>query len=204
MLRQDAGATFSDKRITVNKPDILLVHRGGLGDFLAAWPAVLSICDQFADHEWFWIGDADRLAWLSPLGVRACPRDLSRAFEELFVSRCWPEAFSETQIYWFGLARRPPVVEHPRLVFLRGLGGGAPCPFARRTPRNFVFTAFLFIRCGWRHGEDIPPPKQDGQGETAYWRCFFRVPGIRPSSGPWCNFLNWPVGWKIWMWKHVS
>jgi len=123
MLRQDAGATFSDKRITVNKPDILLVHRGGLGDFLAAWPAVLSICDQFADHEWFWIGDADRLAWLSPLGVRACPRDLSRAFEELFVSRCWPEAFSETQIYWFGLARRPPVVEHPRLVFLRGLGG---------------------------------------------------------------------------------
>jgi ADP-heptose:LPS heptosyltransferase len=105
----------------VHKPEIIIVHRGGLGDFLTAWPAMLSICKQFANHEQFWIGHADRLAWLRPLGVRACPRDKLPAFEKLFTSRRWPKTFSETQIYWFGLTKRPPVVVHPQLVFLQGL-----------------------------------------------------------------------------------
>lgn len=112
----------------MNKPDIIIVHRGGLGDFLAAWPAMLSICNRFADHERFWIGAMDRLAWLETLGVQACPRDKMRAFEELFASRRWPEAFAETKIYWFVLARRPPVLAHPRLVFLHGLKGDRLMP----------------------------------------------------------------------------
>lgn len=103
------------------KPAVVIVHRGGLGDFLMAWPAMLSICEHFSEYDLFWIGARDRLPWLEPLGVRPCPKQARRAFDTLFSSSPWPPELDHAQFFWFCLSRLPPVPDRENLVFLRGL-----------------------------------------------------------------------------------
>lgn len=105
----------------MSKQAVVLVHRGALGDFLTAWPAVYGIYRFFQDHQLYWIGDPDRLTWLAPLGVRACPADLRQGFEALFSPRPGSSDLAGARLFWFGLAGMPPVQGYPGLVFLRGL-----------------------------------------------------------------------------------
>ncbi|SDB42244.1 ADP-heptose:LPS heptosyltransferase [Desulfonatronum thiosulfatophilum] len=100
---------------------ILLIHRGGLGDFLMAWPAMWNICVRFSNSRIYWIGPQSRLHWLRPLGVQPSPRDLQQVFDSLFGREDWPEEFGETRIFWFVLDAHPPVPDHPNLHILPGI-----------------------------------------------------------------------------------
>ena len=103
---------------------ILLIHRGGLGDFLMAWPSLLSIREHRCAERVFWGGPSSRMLWLRPLGMEPCPQAMRRGVEALFGREDWPEELEGVQIYWFVLGSRPPVPEHPQLKVLYGL----PCP----------------------------------------------------------------------------
>lgn len=101
--------------------DVVLVHRGGLGDFLMAWPAMLSICAASADVSLYWYGPANRLHWLRPLGVNACSSKLRALVDDLFSRPCPPPELDAVAIYWFVLHSPPPIPSHANLRILPGI-----------------------------------------------------------------------------------
>ncbi len=108
------------------QPEIVLVHRGGLGDFLTAWPSLFSLAAHFHGHDVHWMGSSSRLPWLEPFGVRSCSKSLHRGVEALFAREAWPGELRTARIYWFVLNALPPVGRHPGLCWLQGLRAGQP------------------------------------------------------------------------------
>jgi hypothetical protein len=101
--------------------DVVLVHRGGLGDFLMAWPAILSICGASAGASLYWYGPTNRLPWLRPLGVSACSPKLRVLVDDLFSRSCPPPELDAVTIYWFVLRSPPPIPSHANLRILPGI-----------------------------------------------------------------------------------
>lgn len=108
------------------QPEIVLVHRGGLGDFLTAWPSLFSLAAHFQDHDIHWLGSSSRLPWLEPFGVRSCSKNIHRDVEALFARGAWPKELRNARIYWFVLNALPPVGRHPGLFHLQGLRDDQP------------------------------------------------------------------------------
>jgi len=130
------------------QPDIVIIHRGGLGDFLMAWPAMHGICEHFSKSDRFWIGPLNRLPWLKPLGLQICPREMQLAFDALFASRSRLQALAGTKIFWFVLEKHPPVEKHPNLFFLQGLHHSAMVPVRQMYAKELLRQG-IFFDPGW-------------------------------------------------------
>jgi hypothetical protein len=126
--------------------EILFVHRGALGDFLNAWPAMLAVRLAFPETTIRFSGRNQYRLWLDGLSVLPCRPEAGAALDRLFLgsggSRAGdadpesemyrlPPSLARTLVVWFGLGRRPPIPEHEAIVFLRGTD-----PDDRRPPRE--------------------------------------------------------------------
>ncbi len=132
----------------MNQNTIAIIHRGGLGDFLLAWPSMFSICKYFSTSDRFWVGAGNRLPWLEPFGARACAGEERLAFDALFATSPWPEPLAHTRLYWFVLGKPPPVQKHPNLILLRGLQEAA-CVSVRQAYAEALRISGIPFDPGW-------------------------------------------------------
>ncbi|EGJ48509.1 glycosyltransferase family 9 protein [Desulfocurvibacter africanus] len=100
--------------------NIIIVHRGALGDFFLAWPALRQLRLGLPHQPAYWHGRSDRLPWLAPLGIQPCPAPLAAAVESLHPGGPWPAALERSLVAWFGLAATAPMQDE-RLWYLQGL-----------------------------------------------------------------------------------
>lgn len=84
-----------------------LIHEGALGDFLLAWPAVLSLSRHLAGRELLWAGRSAYLPWVRPLGFSPCPPRVADLLQGLPASAPWPAATPPGLVVRFGLMDRP-------------------------------------------------------------------------------------------------
>jgi ADP-heptose:LPS heptosyltransferase len=110
----------------MNGPDkIVLEHAGALGDFLLAWPALVSVARHFAGRPVHAAVRPAHAHWLSPLAT-PCPPELRRALETRFAGDTWPGELEGVLVVRPGLARRPDIPSSPFFWFLRGLDPNRP------------------------------------------------------------------------------
>lgn len=100
--------------------NIIIVHRGALGDFFLAWPTLLQLRRGLPPQPAYWHGRSARLPWLAPLGIQPCPAPLAAAVDALHAAGPWPAALERSLVVWFGLAASAPMQEE-RLWYLRGI-----------------------------------------------------------------------------------
>ncbi|MEW5773914.1 MAG: glycosyltransferase family 9 protein [Thermodesulfobacteriota bacterium] len=86
---------------------VYLIHEGALGDFLLAWPAILSLARRLAGRELLWAGRAAYLPWVSPLGFSPCPPRVADLLQGLPASGPWPPDAPPGAVIRFGLLDRP-------------------------------------------------------------------------------------------------
>lgn len=103
--------------------NIIIIHRGALGDFFLAWPALRQLRLGLPHQPAYWHGRSDRLPWLAPLGIQPCLAPLAAAVESLSAGRPWPAALERSLVIWFGLAATAPKQDQ-RLWYLQGLRSG--------------------------------------------------------------------------------
>jgi len=101
--------------------NIILVHKGALGDFLLGWPSMLSIRSAFPEAGIYWAGRADYLYWLNPLRINRLPRLLENTLALLYHTRNWPDALEKYSVFWFGINRITTLCRDRRLLFLTGV-----------------------------------------------------------------------------------
>lgn len=108
----------------MNAPDkIVLEHAGALGDFLLAWPALVSVARYFAGRPVYHCVRPAHAHWLAPVAA-PCPPELRRALDARYGATAWPEALDGVLVVRPGLARRPEVPASPWFWFLRGVVEG--------------------------------------------------------------------------------
>jgi ADP-heptose:LPS heptosyltransferase len=100
---------------------VILVHKGGLGDFLQAWPTILAIRKGAPDSELLWVGKDEYRCWLEALRIDPCPPEMHKAVDALYWIDAFPQALYGATIVWFGLERSVLTVQDERIVFLRGI-----------------------------------------------------------------------------------
>lgn len=109
----------------MNPPDkIVLEHAGALGDFLLAWPALVSVARYFRGRPVYHHVRPAHAHWLEPVAA-PCPAALREALEARYVGTIWPEALSGVLVVRPGLAKRPDLPASPDFWFLRGLVPGS-------------------------------------------------------------------------------
>jgi len=109
----------------MNPPDkIVLEHAGALGDFLLAWPALISVVRHFSGCPAYHYVRPAHAHWLLPVAA-PCPPELRRALEARYAGGPWPAALSGVLVVRPGLARRPELPASPDFWFLRGLVEGS-------------------------------------------------------------------------------
>ncbi|MBG0775571.1 MAG: glycosyltransferase family 9 protein [Desulfovibrionaceae bacterium] len=67
----------------------IIVHRGALGDFLCAWPALRSLAARFPGA--LWAGRAAYGPWVESLGLAPCPGPLRAALDRAYGADAPPE-----------------------------------------------------------------------------------------------------------------
>ncbi len=170
--------------------NIILVHKGALGDFLIAWPLFLSIRSRFPGADIYWHGREAFLPWLEPLGIHKVGPGLGNALDSLYSRSCWPEALQGYTVFWFGLDKVT-VPAHRDLVYLTGIET-CQCIHVRTTYAAQLETQGIPFRNDWhevwlRHfSEDHPP-------EHAL---------IFPGSGH--HFKNWSLENFVWAAQHLE
>jgi ADP-heptose:LPS heptosyltransferase len=109
-------------------PDkIVLEHAGALGDFLLAWPALVSVARHFSTCPAHHHVTAAHAHWLAPVSS-PCPPRLRRALDARYASEAWPPDLEGVLVVRPGLSRRPEVPVSPFFWFLRGLVPGRDVP----------------------------------------------------------------------------
>jgi ADP-heptose:LPS heptosyltransferase len=135
------------KSVTPDKA--ILVHKGGLGDFLQAWPTIHALRCTWPDSEFLWAGRESRRFWLDPLRIGACPPRLRQAVDSLYWADRFPEILAPFEIFWFGLEHSRLSVNDRRIHFLQGIH-----PYRSIPPRDaYATTAERFgigITSPWR------------------------------------------------------
>jgi hypothetical protein len=106
---------------SIRADKVILVHKGGLGDFLQAWPTILAIRKWAPESELLWAGRDEYRCWLDTLRIGPCPPEMRKAVESLYWTDAFPQALHSARIVWFGLERSALTVEDRRIVFLRGI-----------------------------------------------------------------------------------
>lgn len=105
--------------------NIIIEHRGALGDFFLAWPAMARLRLWRADSPAYFHGRLDRLSWLAPLGIQPCPPQLASAVDSLHTASDWPRPLTRSLVARFSLVPASGMTD-PRLWHLRGVLPGAP------------------------------------------------------------------------------
>jgi ADP-heptose:LPS heptosyltransferase len=103
--------------------NIILVHKGALGDFILSWPCVFSIRKTFPQARVYWAGADDLLIWLNPLDIHKIPGSLATEIPKLYHTRVWPKSLSGSRVFWFGIHRVTTACLDQRLIFLTGVNG---------------------------------------------------------------------------------
>ncbi len=98
----------------------IIVHRGALGDFFLAWPALRQLRLSLPHQPAYWHGRSDRLPWLAPLGIQPCPAPLAAAVDALHTAGPWPSNLERSLVVWFGLSACAPIRDE-RLWYLQGV-----------------------------------------------------------------------------------
>jgi len=171
--------------------NIILVHKGALGDFLLAWPSFLSIRTCFRQAEIFWHGRDAFLPWLRPLGIRKVPSRAAKALDRLYSLAGRPETLDESTIFWFGLNRVTVSCTHPQLYFLTAVDSAGK----RHVRKNYLHQLQeLGIPSNetWRTAWQDMFPGQDTQDLAL----------IFPGSGS--PAKNWPVDNFMWAGKRFQ
>ncbi len=101
--------------------NIILVHKGALGDFVLGWPCLLSIRSAFPRACIYWAGRDDFLHWLNPMKISKLPRILENRVSKLYYSSKWPESLDNFRLFWFGIDRVTTSCQDSRLIFLTGV-----------------------------------------------------------------------------------
>lgn len=103
--------------------NIILVHKGALGDFILGWPCVLSIRRTFPQARVYWAGADDLLFWLNPLNINKVPGSLATEIPKLYHTLEWPKTLSGSGVFWFGIHKVTTACLDHRLIFLTGVDG---------------------------------------------------------------------------------
>ena len=111
--------------------NVILVHKGALGDFLQVWPSLSSLTRHWPDRSFWWAGREQYSLWTEPLGIARCPGRLRALIDSLYSARAWPEGLKDCLVIWFGLKRYPLEADFPGVWFVPGLQKGV-----RRPPRQ--------------------------------------------------------------------
>ncbi|WP_291323756.1 glycosyltransferase family 9 protein [Desulfonatronospira sp.] len=104
--------------------NIILAHKGALGDFLLAWPVFLSIRAQFPEAQVYWHGKDAFLPWLGPIGIKKLHSAYISALDGLYSSTRWPETLDGFKVFWFGLDRVTIPGSFHELLFLKAVQPG--------------------------------------------------------------------------------
>ncbi len=122
---------------TGNPPQsVILVHKGGLGDFLQVWPSLYALTRHWPETAFFWAGREAYSLWTEPLGIRKCPGQLERLVNSLYSAPVRPEGLGKALLIWFGLKKAPFEGFFPGVWFVPGITTGDSRKEPREPPRK--------------------------------------------------------------------
>ena len=172
--------------------NIILVHKGALGDFLLAWPSFLSIRSRFSKAEVFWHGRGEFFSWLKPLGIFKVDSMTARSLDSLYSRPEWPEEVKGFTVFWFGLDRITVPQVHPALFYLKGIDHHLP-----RHVRKAYATKLQALGIPFRHDWHKTWNKLfDGSAGKRQPVLIF------PGSGN--SKKNWPLKNYIWIYEQLN
>lgn len=165
--------------------NIILVHKGALGDFLLCWPSMLSIRTAFPDSSIFWAGRTDFLFWLNPLRICRLPGTLISSISGLYHVHKWPAALEGYKVFWFGINRVTTSCVDHRLIFLTGVDREASTNF-RKTCLSILEKNGIFSDNDWKNAwNDFFGPKKSPE-----YVLLFPGSGNRKKNWPLENYLG--------------
>jgi ADP-heptose:LPS heptosyltransferase len=85
---------------------LLVLHHGGLGDLLCAWPALLALAGAFAHARRYALLRPSHHFFVRPLGYLPCPEEL-RVAEDAFHDGNLPPGADNTSLFRFCVNRLP-------------------------------------------------------------------------------------------------
>jgi len=171
--------------------NIILAHKGALGDFLLAWPSFLSIRICFRQAEIFWHGRDAFLPWLHPLGIRKVPSRVASALDRIYSSASWPKSLEEYTVFWFGLDQVTISCSHPRLFFLTAVDPAGK-RHVRKNHKKQLEDLGISFHSKWKKAWEDLFVRRDTQ-ELAL---------IFPGSGS--PAKNWPLANFLWAGKRFQ
>lgn len=143
----------------------IIVHRGALGDFFQAWPAIWNLRLNLPDADMCWGGRGDYFRWVGPLGITRCSPAEQKALDGLYLEQALPSELEDRRVVWFGLKNNPLRVQHERVWFLPGIQEHGYAP-----PRE-VYAGHIRDRgLAWN------------QGWLSAWRGYFLPEGRKPGE----------------------
>ena len=101
--------------------NIILVHKGALGDFLQVWPSLYALTTQLPDRQFFWAGKESYTLWTSPLGIDMPAPYLRQSVDKLYSAEHWPKELNDSLLVWFGLHKSPTEKDFENLFFFYGI-----------------------------------------------------------------------------------
>ncbi|WP_462325238.1 glycosyltransferase family 9 protein [Desulfoplanes sp.] len=112
-----------------HKEHYVIVHKGALGDFLMAWPAMAILRKNFPEKKILWAGQSSRMPLLRPLDIDCAPADVRQAIRSLYRDGVsgWG-AQTDKRIIWFCLEKKPFRIKHENIFFLHGIHAGSFMP----------------------------------------------------------------------------
>ncbi len=172
--------------------NIILVHKGALGDFLLAWPNFLSIRSCFSKADLYWHGRDEFFPWLKALDIYKVDSLTARALDSLYSRPEWPGRLKGRTVFWFGLDRITVPYVHPDLFYLKGIDHYLP-----RHVRKAYATALQAFGIPFRHDWHEAWNKLF-EGSTGKQQLVLIFPG---SGNP---QKNWPLKNYIWIYDQLK
>lgn len=109
----------------MHTPDkLIVVNKGALGDFLQAWPSILSLARHSPHTPRYFLGPISYLIWLETLEFTPCTPGLAKELNNLYSCHSLPASLHQSYIVWFGLDKNPGLPQHEHLNFVQGIVPG--------------------------------------------------------------------------------
>lgn len=108
--------------------NIILVHKGALGDFLQVWPSLYALTAQLPGKQFYWAGRESYTLWTSPLGIDKPPPHLGKSVDRIYSVDYWPRELNDSLLVWFGLHKPPTNHDFENLFFCYGIESDSYAP----------------------------------------------------------------------------
>ncbi|MCF8030273.1 MAG: glycosyltransferase family 9 protein [Desulfohalobiaceae bacterium] len=128
--------------------EIVLVHKGAMGDFLQTWPSILGLTRELGDRNILWAGREAYTLWTSALGIKDSP-SMRLLVDRVYGARSRPKALGDSHIIWFGLRTPPTHSALPGFWFVPILDEEGDIP-PRQFCRNNLRSWGLRLEQDWR------------------------------------------------------